>query len=163
MHGLGLPSDNRKGTFVDDAAVERDAIHLVGLAVVSDLHHQNFHLQRLQFLAENGTEALRVAVRKRTGGHIFPAVHESLEICVPDAGLPEIFKFAVLAGPRKGDAVVDLGDFIQRGAGIFRDEQYPVHIFNGDDGAAFGDAFLGILRLVLHHLLGRDVIGHRHA
>ncbi len=82
---------------------------------------------------------------------------------MPNAGFSEIFKFTVLAGPCEGDTVVDLRDFIQRGARVFRDKQYPVHIFDGNDGAAFGDAFLGILRLVLHHLLGRDVIGHRHA
>src|SRR5512145_627285 len=38
LDGLGPAADDCKGTFVDDAAVEGNTIHLVGLAVVADLH-----------------------------------------------------------------------------------------------------------------------------
>src|SRR5262245_46866132 len=39
LHRLGLAPDDSKSTFIDDAAVEGNSIHLVGLAVVPDLHH----------------------------------------------------------------------------------------------------------------------------
>src|ERR1041384_5417534 len=43
LRRLGFASDHRKGTLVDDTSIERDAVHLIQLAMVSNLHHQDFH------------------------------------------------------------------------------------------------------------------------
>src|SRR5262249_17354050 len=40
--------------------------------------------------------------------------------------------------------------------------QHAVAVLDRDDCLAAGDALAGILRLVLHDLLGRDVVGQRH-
>ena len=46
--------------------------------------------------------------------------------------------------------------------GFSATSRMPSLVLEGDDGPAAGDALAGILRLVLHHLLGRDVVGERH-
>ena len=39
----------------------------------------------------------------------------------------------------------------------------PVHVAQGDEGPAPGDALAGVVRPVLHHLFRRDVERHAHA
>ena len=79
-----------------------------------------------------------------------------------NAGFAQILELAILPCPGKRDVVVDLGNLVQRCTGIIRGKQDPIRIFQDNDGASLGDALLGILRLVLHHLLGRDVVRQGH-
>ena len=128
----------------------------------SHLRDQNFDLQRLELLTEDGTQALRVAVGQGSRSHVLTAVHVPREIGMSDAGLAQILELAVFAGAGKRDAVVNFRNLVQGGTGIVGDQQHAVRIFHRDDGPPLGDAFLGILRLILHHLLGRDVVRQRH-
>ena len=90
------------------------------------------------------------------------AVGVALDVGVADPGHAQVLELVVLAHPGEGDAVVDLRDLVEQGRGVLGDEEDAVPVLDGDDGLAAGDALAGILRLVLHHLLGRDVVGQRH-
>ena len=48
IYGIGFSADDGILTLIDDTAVEGNAIHFVGMPVVSDLHNQNFHLERFR-------------------------------------------------------------------------------------------------------------------
>src|SRR5207302_1771161 len=68
----------------------------------------------------------------------------------------------VLPHPRERDPVVDLRNLVQERRGVLGHEQDAVRVLERHDGAPAGDALAGILRLVLHHLLGADVVGEGH-
>src|SRR5690606_30884000 len=61
-----------------------------------------------------------------------------------------------------GDAVVDLGDLVQRGRGVLRAQQDAALVAERGQAAAPGDALAGVVGPVLHHLLGGDVERHGH-
>ncbi len=107
-------------------------------------------------------EGLRVGVGQGLGRDVAPAVGVALDVGVPDARDAEVLELVVLAHPGEGDAVVDLRDLVEQGGGVLGHEQDAVLVLEHDDGPAAGDALAGILRLVLHHLLGTHVVGQGH-
>src|SRR5438477_503935 len=57
LQGFSPPTNRRKASFVKNASVERDTIQFVGMPGFSHLRDQNFDLQRLELLTEDGTQA----------------------------------------------------------------------------------------------------------
>src|SRR5579885_2245071 len=69
LERLRPPADRGEAPLVEDAAVERDAVHLVGAPRLAHLRDEDLDLQRLDLLAEDRPQALRVGVRERARGH----------------------------------------------------------------------------------------------
>ena len=160
---LGLAAHGRVVALVLDRPVVEDVVDLVLRAVRSPTSHdQHLHLEGLDVLGEDVAERLRVGVGERLGAHVPAAVGVALDVGVPHPGHPQVLELVVLAHAGEGDAVVDLRDLVEQGGRVLGHEQDAVAVLDGDDGTAAGDALAGILRLVLHHLLGANVVGQRH-
>ena len=75
---------------------------------------------------------------------------------------PQLVELVVLAHSGEGDAVVDLGDLVERAAGVLTEQQDPRVVLERHDRPAPADALAGVLGPVLHQLLGRYVERGRH-
>ena len=136
--------------------------HLVLRAVLTDLGDEDLDLHRLHLVGEDLSEDLGVGVGQAAGVDVLAAVLVALEVGVADAGDAELVELVVLPDPRERDAVVDLAHLVQRGAAVLGGDEDALGIEDGDGAAAPGDALPGVVGPILHHLLRRDVEGHRH-
>ena len=107
-------------------------------------------------------EGLAVCVGQCLGRHVLARVAVALEVAQPDAADAQLLELVELAHSRERDPVVDLRDLVQRGRRVLRDEQDPVGVLHHDDRLAAADALPRVVGLVLHELLGRDVVRSRH-
>ncbi len=74
-----------------------------------------------------------------------------------DPGHPQRFELVVLPDPGEGDPVVDLTDLLEGSTRVLGEDEHPVGVLDRDDRPPPGDALAGVLRPVLHQLLGRHV------
>src|SRR6202034_1223651 len=79
-----------------------------------------------------------------------------------NTGHAELVVFVVLAHATEGDPVVDLADLVQRARRVLGDDGDAQVVRRGDEGAATGDALLGVFGPVLHDLFGCHVVRHAH-
>ena len=128
----------------------------------ADLGDEDLDLHRLHLVGEDLAEDLGVLVGQAAGVDVVAAVLEALEVGGPHAGHAQLVELVVLADAGEGDAVVDLADLAQRLGAVLGDDGDAVGVAQGDEGPAAGDALAGVVRPVLHHLLGRDVERHAH-
>ena len=113
-------------------------------------------------MGEHLAQVLGVEVGQRAGVHILAAVGVPLGVGVADPRHPELVELVVLAHAGEGDAVVDLADLVERPRRVLGHDGDPRVVDGGDQRPAPGDALLGVLGPVLHHLLGCHVVGHGH-
>ena len=154
------PPEHGEAVLVGDRALVGDVVQLV--LVLAQLGHQDLDLERLHLVGEDVAEVLRVEVGQRTGVDVLAAVGVPLGVGVANTGHAELVVLVVLADAAEGDAVVDLADLVQRARRVLGDDGDADVVGRGDERAATGDALLGVLGPVLHHLLGRHVVRHAH-
>ena len=160
---VGLATHGRAVALVLDGPVVKDMVDLVLRPVLlGHLAHEQLHLEGLDVLGEDVAEPLRVRVGQGLGAHVPPAVGVPLDVGQPHPRHPQVLELVVLAHPGEGDTVVDLRDLVEQGGRVLGHEQDAVAVLDGHDGPPAGDALAGILRLVLHHLLGGNVVRQRH-
>ena len=137
-------------------------VQLVLAGRLPDLPHQDLHLVGLHLLGEDRRQRLGVRVGERLRVHVLASVGVPAEVGQADPRDPQVLELAVLAGAGERDAVVDLRDLVQRGAGVLREEQQAIGVLHGHHRLPASDALAGVLGAVLHELLGRDVRLERH-
>ena len=160
--GVGLAAHDDEVGLVDDRAVEGQPVELVVLGGVADLGDAELDLVGLHLLGEDRAEGLGVGVGDHPAGDVAAVVGVAADVGQPDAGDPQALELAVAADGGEADAVVELADLVQGGAGVLGDEQDAVGVGEDGDAAAAGDALAGVLRAVAHELLGRGVVRHGH-
>ena len=160
--GLGLAAHDDEVGLVDDRAVEGEPVELVVLRAVADLGDAELDLEGLRLLGEDLAEGLGVGVGDDPAGDVAAVVGVAADVGQADAGDPQALELAVAADGGEADAVVELADLVQGGAGVLGDEQDAVGVGEDGDAAAAGDALAGVLRAVAHELLGRGVVRHGH-
>ena len=98
---------------VGDGAVKQDMEDSIARTpFATHLHDENFNLEGLELLGEDVPDDLTEGVGQALGGDVLAAVGEPFEVGVPDGGLAEVLKLAVLARSRECDAVVNLADLV---------------------------------------------------
>ena len=123
-------------------------------AVGAHLGDEDLDLERLHLVGEDVAEHLGVLVGERVGVHVLAAELVAGEVGGADAELPQLVELVVLADPGEGDAVVDLGDLVQRVRRVLGAEQDAVGVLEGGEAAAAGDALAGVVGPVLHPCSG---------
>ena len=131
--------------------------------VLPHLRDEDLDLVRLHLVGEHLTEGLAVGVGERPRVHVFAGERVALEVGLAHAGDAQHLELVVLAHPGERDAVVDLGDLVQRAERVLGDEDDAVDHAEGDQAATAGDALPRVVGAVLHHLFRRDVEGHAHS
>ena len=159
---LGLAAHDDEVGLVDDRAVEGEPVELVVLGAVADLGDAELDLEGLRLLGEDLAEGLGVGVGDDPAGDVAAVVGVAADVGQADAGDAQALELAVAADGGEADAVVELADLVQGGAGVLGDEQDAVGVGEDGDAAAAGDALAGVLRAVAHELLGRGVVRHGH-
>ena len=125
---IGLPANDRKLLVIGNRAIKGDVIHLIFCRGLTHFHHQNFHFQWLGVAGENSANGLGIGIGQRLRGDILAAIGIAFEIRITNAGFAEIFELAIFPNASKSNAIVDLGNFVERGTRIFRhQEQSPRH------------------------------------
>ena len=105
-------------------------------------------------MGEDLAQELGVAVGQAAGVDVVPAELVALEVGGPHAVHAQLVELVVAADAGEGDAVVDLADLAEVVRGVLGDEGDAVVVGEGDQRTAPGDALPGVVRPVLHHLLG---------
>ena len=159
--GLHRRRNAAKRVLVGDRSLIGDVVQLVlGLA---QLGHQDLDLQRFHLVGEDVAEILRVEVGQRAGVDVLAAVRGIPSyVGMAHTGDAELVVLVVLADATEGDPVVDLTDLVQRARRVLGHHGDADVVGRGDQGAAPGNALLGIFGAVLHDLLRRHVVGHAH-
>ena len=147
---------------VGDGPLVGDVVELVGMVAGAELGHQDLDLERLHLVGEDVAEILGIEVGQGAGVDVLPAVGVALGVGVAHPGHPQLVVLVVLAHPAEGDAVVDLADLVQGAGRVLRHNGDAQVVGGGHQGATPGDALLGVLRPVLHHLFGGHVVRHAH-
>ncbi len=157
---LRSPAHGDEPVLVGHRAVVGEPVDLVGLGGRADLGDDDLDLVGLGLLGEHRAQGLRVGVGQAARGDVGPVVGVAAQVGVAHAGHPQVLELVVLAHRREGDPVVDLGDLVQRPAGVLTDERDAVVVGEHHDGPAAGDSLAREVGPVLHQLLGRDVERH---
>ena len=143
-------------------AVIGDVEELVVAGRMPHLGHQDLHLERLDVVGEHLADDLGVGVGQGPGVDVLAAVRVALDVGVPHPCLAQLVVLVELADASEGDTVVDLADLAQGAGRVLRRQQDPVVVGHADERTPTGDVLAGIVRLVLHELLGGDVERHAH-
>ncbi len=159
---LLLATDGGEVVLGEQGPVVGDSEQEVSPALPAHLGDHDLDLVRLDLLGEDLAQHLGIGVGQAFRGHVAAGVGVALEVGVADAGHPQRFELGVLAHAGEGDAVVDLADLVEGAARVLREQQDPVGIGHRGDRLAPGDALAGVLRPVLHQLLGGHVEGEVH-
>ena len=157
---LRSPAHGDEAVLVGDRAVVGEPVDLVGLGVAADLGDDDLDLVGLGLLGEHRAQGLGVGVGQAARGDVGAVVGVAAQVGVAHPGHPQVLELVVLADRGEGDPVVDLGDLVQRPAGVLADERDAVVVGEHDDRPAAGDALAREVGPVLHQLLGRDVERH---
>jgi hypothetical protein len=162
-HDVGRASHHAVALDVGHLAVVGEPVDLVVIRPVADLGDEELDLVGLLPAAgEDGAEGLGVGVGQAPTGDVAAVVGVAAHVGQPHSGDAEVLELVVAADGGEGDAVVDLGDLVQRLGGVLRDEQHATGELDDHHRATAGDALAGVVGPVLHQLLGRDVEGHAH-
>ena len=121
------------------------------------LGHQYLHLEGLHLVGEGLAQDLRVLVGQTAGLDVVARILVTLHVGVAHTETSELVELVVLADSGETDAVVDLADLAQGVGGVLGHQHDAVGVLHGHQGAAAGDALAGVIRPILHHLLGRNV------
>src|SRR5437016_3947556 len=159
---LGVATDRDEPLFVRDGSVEQDVVDARCPRSPINLADHDLDLVGLHLLGEDGGERLRVRVGEIASFDVLAPVLIAPEIRESDARDTELLELGVLADSGECDPVVDLTDLVQGCAGVLGDEQQPICELEPDHRAAAGDALVGVVRPVLHELLGSHVRHEAH-
>ena len=160
---LRLTAEDGAALLVHDGAVVEDVVQLVVLDRLPHLRDEDLDLVRLHLVGEHLPEGLAVGVGERACVHVLAGERVALEVGLAHPGDPQHLELVVLADAGERDAVVDLGDLVERAERVLGDEHDAVDDAEGDEAAAAGDALPRVVGAVLHHLFRRDVEGHAHS
>ena len=128
----------------------------------ADGDDEDLDLERLHLVGEDLAEHLGVLVGERLGIDVVAAVGVALHVGVANTGDAELVVLVVATDAGERDAVVDLGDLAQVARRILGAEQDALVELDGDETPTSGDALLGVVGPILHHLFGCDVERHVH-
>ena len=113
-------------------------------------------------MGEVVAEDLGVLVGQRAGIHVVAAEGITLEVGVANPGDSELVELVVPADAYEADPVVDLAHLAQRVGRVLGTQENTLGVRAPDGRPTASDALAGVVRFVLHQLLGRDVHGHGH-
>ena len=113
-HGLATSPHHDHAFLVADAAVEAQAEQLVVGGFEADLDHGQLDLEGFGALREREPQGLGERVGQGPSGDVGAGERVTATVCVPDAGHAHALELVVLAHGGERDAVVDLGDLVQR-------------------------------------------------
>jgi hypothetical protein len=159
---LSITAEDGKAVLIGDGAFVGDVEELGRSHGGAELCDQYLDLERLHLVGEDIAEVLCVEIGQAASIDVLAAVGEALRVGMADACDTELVVLVVLPDPGEGDPVVDLRDLVKRARWVLGDQDHALCIERGDEGAATGDALLGVLSTVLHDLLRCHVVRHAH-
>src|SRR5439155_4411839 len=157
-----VATDRYEPLFVGDGSIEQDVVDTRRPRSPVYLTDHDLDLVGLHLLGEDGGERLRVCVGEVASLHVLAPVLIPPEIGEPAAREAELLELGVLGEAGEGDPVVDLTDLVQGRTGVLGDEEQAVRELEPDHRPPTGDALVGVVRAVLHELLGGDVRHEAH-